>query len=131
MIWENILCVPKIWNWWREEGVSVTKNTDLRSPKISLNQTSNIIYTHQNFQNTIDLYHKISFITNKCLIGRQDTVLWSWNDVQSLKKRPWLGQLVSILCIYPQFHGTKIAWPLPLLHPGTTTTCFDNMAKRK
>ena len=131
MIWENILCVPKIWNWWREEGVSVTKNTDLRSPKISLNQTSNIIYTHQNFQNTINLYHKISFITDKCLIGRQYTVLWSWNDVQSQKKMT----ITRSNCIHfmnlPTIRGTKIALPLPLLHLGTTTTCFDNMAKRK
>ena len=53
------------------ESVSVTENTDLRSPKISLNQASNIIHTHQNFQKTIDLYRKISFKADKYLIGRQ------------------------------------------------------------
>ena len=57
------------------ESVSVTENTDLRSPKISLNQASNIIHTHQNFQKTIDLYRKISFKADKYLIGRQGTVL--------------------------------------------------------
>ena len=55
------------------ESVSVTENTDLRSPKISLNQASNIIHTHQNFQKTIDLYRKISFKADKYLIGRQGT----------------------------------------------------------
>ena len=57
------------------ESVSVTENTDLRSPKISLNQASNIIHTHQNFQKTIDLYRKISFKADKYLIGRQIQVL--------------------------------------------------------
>ena len=51
------------------ESVSVTENTDLRSPKISLNQASNIIHTHQNFQKTVDLYRK----ADKYLIGRQGT----------------------------------------------------------
>ena len=55
------------------ESVSVTENADLRSPKISLNQASNIIHTHQNFQKTIDLYRKISFKADKYLIGRQGT----------------------------------------------------------
>ena len=78
------------------ESVSVTENTDLRSPKISLNQASNIIHTHQNFQKTIDLYRKISFKADKYLIGRQIRVSSYGRQNLSRIRRPEPGQLVSI-----------------------------------